>query len=175
MKKASKTKHNLADEINGVAAQINDILNLKQKDRYFEGIAILHSFIEDLMKWLVFTQIVWNKTQKEIQIQPGEVEDIRAFCNQSTFFSLFNVGLSADLVDYKLYQRLNEIRKERNSLVHQYWLYVHKGKKHIIRKKLEKIARTANELVGKFNSIIKETSMNSSFFEVSTGKKFIVL
>jgi hypothetical protein len=97
--KQFRTKHNLINEINEVAKQINDILVLKQKDKYFEGIAILHSFIEDVLKWLVFTQIIWNKSQKDKTIPYGEIEGIRVFCNQLNFFSLVNLALSVDLVD----------------------------------------------------------------------------
>lgn len=178
MKQRSKTKRILTDEINGVAAQVNEILNSKQKDRYFEGIAILHSFIEDILKWLVFTQIVWNRSQDtDKSMAPGEVAEIRGYCNQQNLYSLLNLGLSVGLLDYKLFGRLNEIRKERNSLVHQYWLYIHKVKRHIFRKKLEKLAGVANDLVGKFNGLMEEigVAMDESFLQVSSRRDFVVL
>ncbi len=44
-----KATHNLLDEINEVAEEINGILNKKQKERYFEGIVVLYSFLEDTL------------------------------------------------------------------------------------------------------------------------------
>ncbi len=168
-------RHNLIDEVNGLAESINDILNQNKKDRYFEGIALLYSFIEDLLKWLVFTQIIWNKSTT--QLSEDEVERTRAFCNGLTLYNLLHVGLSVGLIDYGLFQELDTIRTERNQLVHQYWLYNHKGKLRIFRKKLEKLARLCNLLVGKLNHLIEETGMDASFgfFDIKPGKNFVVL
>ena len=41
--------HNLIDEVNSVSDHINRVLNRKTKSRYFESIALLHGFIEDLL------------------------------------------------------------------------------------------------------------------------------
>lgn len=168
------TKHNLFDEINTLSRMINDILNQKQRDRYFEGIAFLHSFIEDLLKWLVFTQILWNKVERSVPVANREVEEIRGYCNQLNFNSLLNVGLIVNLINYQEFIKINSIRIERNELVHKYWLYRHKGKRHILRKKLEKLSGVSNILVKKFNKLIEDTAMDDSFFEVSTGRNFIV-
>lgn len=175
MTKAIPKKYNLLDEINGVANEINSILNKKQKSRYFEGIAILHSFIEDIVKWLVFTQTVWNKSQKEKSISTAELKKLKKYCNQLNFNSLLNVGLSIDLLEFPLFQRLDAMRGERNQIVHQYWLYTHKGKRYILRKKLEKLVGLANSLVGKLNQLVEETDMDESYglFEISTGKNLI--
>lgn len=173
-----KVRLQLTDEINSLAEEINAILNGKQKERYFEGIAIVHSFIEDVLKWLVFTQILWNKSQEPNGIlKPAEVEQIIGYCNQLNFYSLLNIGLSVGLLDFKLFGKLNSIRSERNSLVHQYWLYVHKGKRQIFRKKLEKLAGASNTLVACFNRLVKEIgpALDDEFFEVQTGRNFIAL
>lgn len=181
MAKRSEVKQKklkLTDEINAVGDEINAILNEKQKDRYFEGIAIIHSFIEDVLKWLVFTQIVWNRSREEFSsMAPGEVEQIRNYCNQLNFYALLNVGLATGLLTFKLFKRLNDVRIERNSLVHQYWLYLHKGKRLIFRKKLEKLAGIGNELVGCFNELAEEigVGLDDSFFDVSRGRNFVVL
>jgi hypothetical protein len=175
--KPQSKKLKLIDEINSLAAEINMILNSKRKERYFEGIAIIHSFIEDLLKWLVFTQIVWNKSHEPDGVmEPGEVEQIRGYCNQLNFYALLNIGLTVDLLDFKLFDNLNSIRVERNSLVHQYWLYIHKGKRQIFRKKLEKLAGAANGLVQCFNRLAEEigVGLDDSFFEISTGRNFVV-
>lgn len=172
--KSRKKKFYLVDEINSLAEEINDILSSKRKDRYFEGIAILHSFIEDLLKWLVFTQILWNKSTDVLQ--PKEVQQIKNYCNSLNFYSLLNVGLAVGLLDSKLFEKLDNIRAERNELVHEYWLYTHKGKRQIFRKKLEKLAGVANALVSSFNELVEEIGiLDDSYFEVSMGRNFVTL
>lgn len=167
----------LTEEITAVANEINTILNLKQKDRYFEGIAIVHSFIEDMLKWLVFTQIVWNRSREESQsMMTGEVEKIRAYCNGLNFYSLLNTGLATGLFTFDFFTKLDNTRRERNSLVHQYWIYIHKGKRLIFRKKLEKLAGIGSDLVKCFNRLVDEIGwIDDSFFEISRGRNFVVL
>jgi hypothetical protein len=173
--KTTKRTLQLVNEINSLGEEINAILNAKNKDRYFEGIAIIHSFIEDLLKWLVFTQILWNRSEKSI-MPPEEVQQIKEYCNQLNFVSLLNMGLSTGLLDFKLFKKLDGIRIERNELVHEYWLYVHKGKRQIFRKKLEKLAGAANELVSCFNRLVEEIDvLDDQFFQISTGRNRIVL
>lgn len=167
----------LTDEINSLSAEIELILSLKQEDRYFEGIAIIHSFIEDIMKWLVFTQIVWNKSRNPVRnMAPGEVEQIRGYCNQLNFNALLNVGLAVDLLDFNLFNQLNSIRSERNTVVHQYWLYTHKGDRDIFRVKLEDLAGVVQKLVECLNRLVNEAGgLDDAFFEISPGRNLVVL
>ena len=174
MKKTVVRTHKLLDEVNDLAEQINTVLEKKEKARYFESIALLHSFIEDMLRWLVFTQIIWNKSEKGV-MPDGELEQLRQYCNQLSLYQLLNLGLSVDLLSYSLFRKLDAVRIERNQLVHQYWLYLHKGKTHILRKKLEKLAKVANALVGKLNDLIEETGMDKSygFLDIKEGKNLI--
>jgi hypothetical protein len=75
--KPARKTHNLIDEVNALADYINDVLNKKEKERYFEAMAILHSFIENVLKWLVLTQILWNKAAKQGVTSPAEFEKLR--------------------------------------------------------------------------------------------------
>lgn len=77
--------HKLLDEVNALAEQINAVLDKEEKHRYFESTALLHSFIEDILKWLVFTQIIWNKSEKGVMTD-GELEQIWQYCNQSSLY-----------------------------------------------------------------------------------------
>ena len=164
----------MIDEVNNIADQINQVLNRKTKSRYFESIALLHGFIEDLIKWLVFVQIVWNKSEKGV-ISQQEADQVKLFCNQLNLHQLLNTGLCVDLLSYSLFHKLDQVRMERNQLAHQYWLYVHKGKKRILRKKLEKLARIANTLVGKLNRLTEETGIDESYglFDIKSGRKLL--
>jgi len=168
---------NLIEEINWIADQINSILEEKQKHRYFEGIVLTYTFIENLLIWLVFTQIIWNKSQKEKLTSYEEVKTLKEYCNSLSVYHLLRLALSVDLFDMKLFKKLDEIRAERNSILHKYWLYKHRCNNLILRKKLEKLARVANELVGIFNKLVEETGMDESygFFDVGRGKTFVII
>lgn len=173
-KNTNPKDHNLIDEVNNVADHINRVLDRKAKTRYFESIALLHGFMEDLLKWLVFVQVVWNKSEKGAGPQ-GETHQIRLFCNQLNFSQLLNTGLCVGLLPYSLFRKLDEVRLERNHIVHQYWLYVHKGKRRILRKKLEKLALIANTLVSKLNHLVEETGIDETYglFDLRSGRKLL--
>ncbi len=174
MKKPIVKTHKLLDEVNALADQINAVLNRKEKARYFESIALLHSFIEDMLKWLVFTQIVWNKSEKGV-MPDRELEQLRQYCNQLSLYQLLNFGLSVDLLSYSLFRRLDAVRIERNQLVHQYWLYAHKGKAPPSRNPRATTCRVPSTLVGKLNDLVKQTGMDESygFLDIKEGKNLI--
>ena len=161
--KSRKKAFHLANEINLVVEEVNEILNSKNKDRYFEGIAILHSFIEDMLKWLVITQMLRNHSTNVPP--PEEVRQINNYCHSFNFFSLLKIGLSVGLLDGKLFEKLSDILAERNELVRQYGLYIHNGKRQIFRKKLEKLSRVANVLVSIFNEQVEDIGiLDDSYF-----------
>ena len=175
--KSTKSTTNLIEEINWIANQINSILEEKQKDRYFEGIVLAYTFIENLLIWLVFTQIIWNKSQKEKIMSHEEIKVLKDYCNNLSVYNLLRLALSVDLFDIKLFNKLDEIRGERNSILHKYWLYKYRCNNLILRKKLEKLAKAANELVGIFNKLVEETGIDESYglFEVGRGRIFVII
>lgn len=174
MPKANAT-HNLLTEINELRNHVNDILDGRRKDAYFEAIALIYGFVEDMLKWLVFIQLMWNKSGRGEIMPDDEFAWLKNYCNQLNFYGALNVALSIDLVDYRLYKKIDSIRIERNSIVHQYWLHIHKSKKHILRKKLEKLAGTASTLVEKLNDLVEETKMDESYglYHINAGRRLI--
>ena len=170
-----KTKH-LIEEIDWLAEQINSILSRKEKERYFEGIILTYTFTEKLLAWLIFIQIVWDKCKREKQPSSDEIKTIKEYCNNLSMDRLLKLALCVNLIDYRLFLKLDQIRQERNLLLHSYWLYKHRGNKLILRKKLEKLANTANILVNLFNHLVEETGLDESYgiFEIGTGKKFLL-
>ena len=176
MRKKKQSTKNLIEGINWVADQINSILNEKEKEKYFEGIILTYTFIEKLLTWLVFIQIIWNKTERRKQLSKNEIMIIKEYCNNLSMDKLLKLALCVNLIDYKFFLKLDQIRKERNLLLHEYWSYKHRGNRLILRKKLEKLATTANALVECFNRLVRETGIDESYglFEVGTGKKFLI-
>jgi hypothetical protein len=166
--------HNIFDLIDRIADAINTILDEKQKERYLAGILMLYSFIEKLLLLLVYVKIVWNKSSR--LLSSDELRHLKDFCNRQEFYPLLRLALAVDLVDYKLFARLESVRTERNSIVHQFWLYNHRENRRILRKKLEKLARVANDLVGVFNKLVVETGADRSysFFTIQQKKEILI-
>ena len=79
MRKKKQSTKNLIEEINWLSDQINSILGEKEKERYFEGIILTYTFIEKLLTWLVFIQIIWNKTEREKQLSENEIITIKEY------------------------------------------------------------------------------------------------
>jgi hypothetical protein len=138
------------------------------------GILTLYSFIEKLLVLLVYFKIIWNKSHRVLD--GDEVRHLKEFCNQQDFYALLRLALAVDLINSALFKKLESIRVERNSIVHQFWLYEHRNSRLILRKKLEKLAGVANLLVGLFNKLVEETGADKSYwiFTIQSKKGILV-
>jgi hypothetical protein len=168
------TTYNIFDLIDRIADTINRTLDEKQKERYLAGILMLYSFIEKLLVLLVYVKILWDKSQRVLK--DDEVVCLKEFCNRQEFYPLLRLALAVDLINVRLFNKLESVRIERNSIVHQFWLYEHRENRRVLRKKLEKLARVANELVGVFNELVKETGSDRDydFFTIRPRKEILV-
>jgi hypothetical protein len=154
----------MAEMVDLVADEINSILNERQKERYFDSVMLLYSFIENLLKWIVYTDIMWEKYSKRIlrvtKSVRKEQKEIHQFCKRLSFYYALRIALARGWIDYGLYKKLEAIRVERNNVVHQLWIYQHRNNRLIIRKKLEKLALATNDLVGVFNRMVKRIGVD---------------
>jgi len=153
-----KNYNDITQPIDEIAEEINLTLNNRYKEKYFEKIVLLYSFIENLLKWLVFAEIIWQKSSKKLNI--AEIKRLRSFCKKLNFNNALHIALSIGLIDFKLYRRIDIIREERNNVIHQFWIYRQRRNPLILRKKLEKLARVANHLVGILNQLIKKVGVD---------------
>jgi hypothetical protein len=151
----------ITEVINEIADDINSILSDCEKERYFECIVLLYSFIENLLKWLVFIKLLWEKSDKVLKEE--EVKIIRLLAKDLRFYDVLRISYGIKLIDLKLFKRLDEIRKERNNVVHQFWLYTHRKDRRVLRKKLEKLALTASSLIGIFNELTEEVGIDEVY------------
>ncbi|TKJ40897.1 hypothetical protein CEE36_09135 [candidate division TA06 bacterium B3_TA06] len=163
MSKKSRHKQyvDMPQAINEVADEINRTLNERKKDKYFQSIILMYSFIENLLKWLVFVKIMWMKADKELSGK--EMKELEKFCKHLRFYDALEAGLMIDLVDFNLYKRINDVRKERNDVLHQFWIYRHRDNLSVLRKKLEKLARVSNTLVGIFDDLTQEIGIEEVY------------
>jgi hypothetical protein len=157
-------KANTADMIDLIADEVNSILNKRQKERYFDSVMLLYSVIENLLKWIVYTDIVWEKYSKKIlrvtKNARREEKEIHRFCKRLSFHNALRIALARGWLDYRLYKKVEEIRVERNNVVHQLWIYHHRHNRLVIRKKLEKLALVTNDLVGVLNGMVKRIGVD---------------
>lgn len=154
-------KDDFVQLINEMADEINTNLNNKEKEKYFESIALLYSFIENVLKWLVYANGLWTRSAK--QISPKDVREIRNFCKKLNFFGAINVAYVDCLIDFKLYKRIHEIREERNMIIHKLWFFERRSDRRLLRKKLEKLARTANSLVKVLNRLTRRIGVDEIY------------
>ena len=148
----------IRDVINQIADEINTDLGEKKKEKYFQDVILLYSFVENLLKWLVFTKILWDKSERGLD--QDEIKAIGKYCQRLTFHSSSHMALSLNLIDFKLYKTIDDIRNQRNTVVHQFWIYSHRNNRLVLRKKLEKLAAVANQLVGVFNDLTNEMGVD---------------
>ena len=151
----------ITQSINGIAKEINLVLNSRSKERYFEEIIMLYSFIENLLKWLVFVKILWQKSDKELTQK--EANKLRSFYKKLNFYNALYMAFSIDLIDFSLYKRIDMIREERNNVIHQFWMYSHRNNLLVLRKKLEKLAGVASQLVRIFNQLTQEVGVDEVY------------
>ncbi len=148
---------NIIDAVDDIGQDINAVLNNRQKDRYFDSIVLMYSFIENLLKSMVYVELMWNKSSRILP--PEEVKTARQYCKKMNFFEALQTSFLLDLIDWKLYKRIDAVRNERNDIIHQFWLYAHRGNRLVLRKKLEKLTGVASNLVGSFNKLSKKVGV----------------
>jgi uncharacterized protein YutE (UPF0331/DUF86 family) len=141
----------MVEAVNDVADEINSVLNGRKKEKYFDSIMLLYSVSENLLKWAIFVEILWIKAgaakDPRSFLPEEELKALKGFCRGLTFFNAQHVALCLNLIDLKAFRKLDSIRKERNDIVHQLWLYAQRDNRSVLRKKLERLARVVNQLV----------------------------
>lgn len=153
---------NIAQTINEIAEEVNRVLNDSVTGEYFDAIILLYSFIENMLKWLVFSRTLWQKSGKET-LSTKEVDRIRSFCRGLGFYNALNIALSIDLVGFDLYKEIDTIRRERNDTIHQLWIYARRHDPQVLREKLETLACVANQLVEISNALVKEIGVTEIY------------
>jgi hypothetical protein len=153
-------KRDLTRAINDVADEVNSVLNSRSEDRYFQEIALLYSFIENILKWLVWINLMWKKTGS---LSVDSMLKLRSFCDGLSFYQAVNFAYSVDLIGEELYAGIDSIRNERNSVIHQLWLYDHRSDMRALRTNLEALAKVSNDLVTIFNRLTKEIGIDEVY------------
>jgi hypothetical protein len=165
--------YKLTNAVERVDEDVRGILSRGQSTRYFEGIVMMYSLIENILKWLVFIKIVWGKCDRVIPAR--ELESLKQFCNQQDFYSTLHLALVTDLIKHPLFRRIDKIRMERNDVVHQCYLFTHRRNRRVLRAKLLRLAAMADDLFVIFRDLIEETGADDSYdiFKVRRKKQML--
>lgn len=130
----------MSDLINLLADEINVTLNTNRAEKYFESVILLYSLVENLLVWLLYVNTLWEIYSKPVKISSKDMEDAERFFQRLSFYNATWMALSTKLIDLDLWRRVDKLRKERNDIVHQLWLYEHRGGTSQLGKKLEELA-----------------------------------
>jgi len=165
--------YKLTNAVERVEKDITAILNKRQSTRYLEGIVLMFSLIENILKWLVFLKIAWDKSERVLPKR--EIKSLVSFCNQQDFYSAINLAYVIGLIKHPLFRQLDQIRSERNDVVHQLYLFTHRRNRKVLRAKLKKIVRVAEQLFLVLNNLVAETGADDSYgvFIVRKGRMMI--
>jgi hypothetical protein len=168
-----RREYKLTSAIHRVEEDIRTILSKHQSTRYFEGIVLMYSLIENVLKWLVYVKIIWDKSDRVLPEK--EIEALKDFCNQQDFYSVQNLALVIGLINGNLFGEIDKIRKERNDILHQCYLFTHRRNHRVLRSKLERLVKVADELFEVFNNLIEETGADDTYdiFRVKRGKRML--
>lgn len=150
----------ITETINNIADEIDSVLNDRKTEKYFDGIVLLYSFIENLLKWLVFVKLLWEANRV---LTDEETKTLQQFCKRLTFYNAQHIAFSVSIIDWRLFKRIDAIRQERNDVLHQFWLYAHRSNNLVLRKKLEKVAGVASALVESFNNLTQEIGLDEVY------------
>jgi len=158
---SEKGPEDVVEAINEVADDINSILDNREEEKYFEGIVLLYSFIENLLKWLVFVKLLWEKSDNVLGDK--EINTIKTFAKNLRFYDVLRIAYGVGLIDFGLFRNLDDTRRDRNDIVHQFWLYTHRKDIGELRTKLETLAANANDLVEIFNRLTEKIGVDEVY------------
>lgn len=163
MIKGAKEYDNIIQPVNEIASEVNSVLNNRLKDRYFEKIVLLYSFIENILKWLVLVKTIWEKSGKGEVLGKQRWEKFKSFFKRLSFYNALNVAYSIDLIDFDLYRKIDAVRQERNNTLHQFWIYSHRNDFLVLRRRLEKLAKVTSQLVEILNQLTEEIGVEEVY------------
>lgn len=137
---------NIFDSVNEIGKEVEEVLESRKEERYFEEIMLLYSLIENLLKWLVFVEVSRSRNWWEGELSKEDVDNFRQFCRQLRFYDALNIGLFIKLIPFKLYKEIDKVKKERIDVTHQLWIYQNRKEPVKLRENLEMLVGVAKEL-----------------------------
>jgi len=164
-----KKQKDLIEIVNEIGEDIDSILDERKTERYLEGIVLTYSFIENILKYTGFLKRSWDQNCIDVDNDlPLEkisenTEKIHKECSKYNFYQSHENAHELGLIDNKLRLMINEIREERNDMVHQFWLYAHRKKPQTLERKFKKLVRISKKTIKPFVKISREIGIDEVF------------
>lgn len=132
---------------NEVVYEVEEVLKSHNEEKYFEEIIVLYNLIENLLKYTVFLKIFREKINEE-GLSKEELLKMSGFCWRLGFHDALNIGMCVGVIEFGLYMRIEKVKKERNDVIHQLWIYEHRRDATELRGRLEMLARVGRQVAG---------------------------
>ena len=158
---SEKKSGDITEVLNRIGDEVNLTLDERKEERYFEDVVLLYSLLENLVKWLAYMKIMWEKA--EHNIRDGEAQTTKNFAKKTTYGTALQWAYVMDVMDYPLFQRLLKLKKNRDDTLHQFWLYSPNRKPIEFRSELEELAKAANSLIGVFNKLTEDIGVDEVY------------
>lgn len=171
-------KPNLLQIIKRIGENLKTVLDEEKESEYFENIVLNYGLIENLLKYDIFLKLTWDQTGFAVDHSIPRDESFKMykisndFCSKLTFYHAGEIALSIGLIDFSLYQKIVQIRKKRNNLLHQYWLFEHKDSPKKLKRTLQEDIEVSKELIRILLKLHRKIGSNavfdiSMFFKIS--------
>lgn len=153
---------NIIDVVNQIGEEVEKSLKENATNEFFKLTLLLYSLTENLLKYLVATQICWDESCKQVdkedegKVYTPDFIKIRETAKDYSFSVAIDKAKSLGLISEDLASRLHELRKERNDLIHELYLFQKRNDAEFMRKNLIKAEKIMMELVEIFEFLIYE-------------------
>lgn len=169
MSKYTEKNENLLKIIKRIGENLKTVIDENKENEYFENIILNYSLIENLLKYTIFLKMSWDQTDFAVNHNVSREESFkkykicRDFCLKLNFFQAGEIALGINLIDYSLYKKISQIRKERNNIIHQYWLFEHKDNPKKLKAILKEDIVISKELVKKLIKLYEDIGSEGVF------------
>lgn len=160
--KRSTKPENIGDVLSQIADEVNSTLNERKKEKYFQCIVLLYSLTENLLKWLIFMKVLWDRSASPSLAKDAEVKMIEEFARDLSFYSALRSAYAVRLIDFQLFRGLDHIRRRRNDIIHQFWLYSDRENSLVLRRELEMLAAETDRLIGVFKKLVNKIGVDET-------------
>ncbi|MCX6682991.1 MAG: hypothetical protein NTY71_08430 [Methanoregula sp.] len=168
-KVSSTKKPELVEILKEIGENLDRVLTEEKEREYFENIVLNYGLIENLLKYNVFLKISWDQTAFDVDNSIDRKESLRKFemardyCTKLSFYQAGEMAVAINLIDCSLYDKISKIRKERNNIIHQYWLYKHKNDPKTLKMILKEVTGVSHELIKIFIKLFEEIGSTRVF------------
>lgn len=160
---------NIIDTINEIGEEVRNTLQTENSSLYYQETSLLYSLAENLLKYLVATKKCWDINcqlvdELEAKKANGKIvsdeeyyfdgEKVRNQIKKIRFVDAIDSAHSLGLITKDLRDRLDVFRQERNSLIHELYLFHERNNEKLMKQRLINAEAIVSELVPVFENLI---------------------